>query len=292
MTRRVLLTGADGQLGRSLATTLPDAIELLPLGIEDLDITNRTAVEQACRGFHPDVIINAAAYTAVDRAEEEADAAWAVNSGGVENLAREASSNRARLVQVSTDFVFDGRQSHPYLPTDPTAPLSVYGASKLGGEDAVGREPNLDWLILRTAWVYAAGGQNFVNTMLRLMRQGKDLRVVADQVGSPTWATSLARAIWRAVSRDATGLHHWTDAGVASWYDLAVAVQEEGLTLGLIDVPVTITPIRTEDYPVLAQRPRYSVLDKTDTCRTLDLAPPHWRENLRAMLAEVDPLTL
>lgn len=288
MSLRVLLTGADGQLGEWLVRTKPDAIDLLPLGIEDLDITDETAVREQVSAFNPDAIINAAAYTAVDRAEQESDAAWAVNRDGAAYLATAAKSVDARLVQVSTDFVFDGSQSHPYLPDDPPAPVSVYGASKLGGEEAVRNLAGLDWIILRTAWVYAANGQNFVNTMLRLMQQGADLRVVADQVGSPTFAGGLAEAIWQALKKRITGVHHWTDAGVASWYDFAVAIQEAALSRGMLEGPVSITPIRTQDYPVPAKRPPYSVLDKTATWQALEMTPTHWRDNLRTMLSEID----
>ena len=284
MSLRVLVTGADGQLGQALRETAPAGISLSARTIEQLDITCEDSVRGACSEFGPDVIVNAAAYTAVDRAEEEPEAAWAVNCDGVRHLARAADEGSARLVQISTDFVFDGAQRRPYRPGDVPRPLCVYGASKLGGENAAREHAGTGWLILRTAWVYAADHRNFVTTMLGLMQQGKGPGVVADQTGTPTWAPGLARAIWRAVERDVTGLHHWTDAGVASWYDFAVAVREEALKLGLLGRPVEIKPIRTKDYPALAHRPRYSVLDKTATLEALGLAPVHWRENLRTML--------
>jgi len=285
---RVLLTGAEGQLGGALQVSVPDGMKLLSLGVDRLDITDKTAVQKICREFQPEVVINAAAYTAVDRAEEEPDVAWSINRDGAGHLAQAASVAGACLIQISTDFIFDGEQSHPYLPTDKAAPIGIYGASKLGGERVLREQPGLDWLILRTAWVYASHGNNFVKTMLRLMRDGTDLRVVADQVGSPTWATGLAGATWQAVIKNTTGIHHWTDAGVASWYDFAVAIQEEAVTQGLVESPVRITPVRTEDYPTPARRPAYSVLDKTRTWQELEITPVHWRDNLRAMLSEID----
>ena len=284
MNMRVLVTGGDGQLGRALAATAPAEVTLSAPGIAQLDVTDEAAVRRACAEFNPGVVVNAAAYTAVDLAEEESEAAWRVNRDGARHLARITAERGSRLIQISTDFVFDGNQGTPYRPDDPAAPLSVYGASKLAGELAVREHAGPGWLILRTAWLYEAGGHNFVNTMLGLMKRGIDLRIVADQSGTPTWATGLAQAIWRAVEADVTGIHHWTDAGIASWYDLAVAVQEEAQVLGLVDTPVNIVPIRTEDYPVAAPRPAYSVLDKTATWKALGIVPEHWREQLRTML--------
>jgi dTDP-4-dehydrorhamnose reductase len=284
---RVLVTGGDGQLGRALAATAPAEVTLSAPGIAQLDVTDEAAVRRACAEFDPGVVVNAAAYTAVDLAEEESEAAWTVNRDGARHLARVTAERGTRLIQVSTDFVFDGNQGTPYRPDDPTSPLSVYGASKLAGELAVRELAGPGWLILRTAWLYEAGGHNFVNTMLGLMRRGIDLRIVADQTGTPTWATGLARAIWRAIEEDVAGIHHWTDAGIASWYDLAVAVQEEAHALGLVDVPVDIVPIRTEDYPVAAPRPAYSVLDKTSTWKALGIVPGHWRKQLRTMLSSL-----
>jgi len=286
MSLRVLITGADGQLGRALQATAPAAVSLIAHDVGDLDITSAAATTQAIDRLRPDWVINAAAYTAVDRAEDDVDTAYAVNRDGARNLASACAAVGARLIHVSTDFVFDGAQSSPYTQDAPTNPLSVYGASKLAGDQAIA-DLTEDWLIIRTAWVYAATGNNFVHTMLRLMRDGKALRVVADQIGSPTWATGLAEAIWRALAKGVTGMHHWTDAGVASWYDFAVAIQEEAIALGLFADPVAISPIRTQDYPMPARRPAYSVLDKTATWQALEMSAPHWRENLRNMLREV-----
>jgi dTDP-4-dehydrorhamnose reductase len=200
-------------------------------------------------------------------------------------VAQAAQEVGARVIHVSTDFVFDGSKGRPYTPDDEPKPLNVYGRTKLAGEQLVRERTAGAALIVRTAWVYAAQGHNFVRTMLRLMREREPVGVVCDQVGTPTWARGLARALWIAVERfDIRGLVHWTDAGVASWYDFAVAIQEEALTLGLLPGAVPISPLRTEEFPRPARRPSYSVLDKTSGWAALGGPPPHWRVNLRCML--------
>jgi dTDP-4-dehydrorhamnose reductase len=218
-----MICGAGGQLGWELRRTAPPDIDLSPFTSRQLDITRKEQVADTVAGIRPALIINGAAYTAVDRAEQESDLAFAVNGRGVANLAEAARQCGARLIHISTDFVFDGSQSHPYLPTDETNPLSVYGASKREGEKlALAILP--DALIVRTAWVYSSHGANFVKTMLRLMNDRETIGVVADQVGSPTWANGLARTLWQLSATGLHGIHHWTDSGVASWYDFAVAI--------------------------------------------------------------------
>jgi dTDP-4-dehydrorhamnose reductase len=206
-----------------------------------------------------------------------------VNAEGVANLARGAAAVGARLVHVSTDFVFNGLSGIPYAPEAPTAPLGVYGRTKRQGEIAAGP----DALIVRTAWVYGSQGGNFVRTMLRLMAERDEVRVVADQVGTPTFASSLADALWRLHAAGAKGLFHYTDSGAASWYDFAVAIQEEALAIGLLARAVPVIPIATSDYPTPAARPHYSVLDKSATFALLGGAAPHWRVNLRKMLKDI-----
>ena len=190
-------------------------------------------------------------------------------------------------MHISTDFVFDGTSATPYTPDAPTAPLGEYGRSKLQGEQAVTAAlPQA--LIIRTGWVYSAFGNNFVKTMLRLMGEREQLNVVADQVGTPTWAQGLARACWAAAQRPhLSGIYHWSDAGVCSWYDFAVAICEEGMAQGLLSRPVDVRPIPAADYPTPARRPSYSVLDKTSSWRDLELQGVHWRRQLRAMLADL-----
>jgi dTDP-4-dehydrorhamnose reductase len=283
----VLITGAGGQVGRALLHTAPTTFQVLGISHGELDIGDAKAVSEYFRLHSPDVVINAAAYTAVDRAESEPDLALRVNGEGPRNLAAAARDSGARLVHISTDFVFDGAGSMPYRPDAPTGPLSVYGVTKLAGEKAVLEVLPERSVLVRTAWVYAADGTNFVRTMLRVMNANRAVRVVADQVGTPTAARGLAETLWKIVAQpQIAGIHHWTDAGVASWYAFAVAIAEEGASLGLVPADVTVAPIATVDYPTPARRPSYSVLDKT-SLTSLGLVPTHWRARLRGVLGEM-----
>ncbi len=285
---KVLLTGADGQLGCEILRTAPATFELTGCRQSDLDITDVESVDRKVAELEPDLIVNAAAYTAVDRAEQERDLAFQVNAEGARNVGRAAVRHGSRVLHISTDFVFDGAQSRPYQPLDTPNPQNVYGSSKRRGEEYVLEATNGAALILRTAWLYSSFGSNFVTALLKRLNGRQDLEIVADQIGTPTWAKGLAVAIWQAAaSSDLRGLHHWTDAGVASWYDFAVAIQEEALSCHLLDRPVEIRPIATRDYPTPARRPQYSVLDKTATWTQLAIRPPHWRIALRSMLAEL-----
>lgn len=287
---RVLVTGCGGQVGRALLATAPEGIEAWGLARADLDICCSRSIAAALADRRPDVIINAAAFTAVDRAETEWDEAYAVNAEAPAKLARAADRLGARLVHLSTDFVFDGSARAPYPPQAEVRPLNIYGASKAAGEAAV-RAILPDALIVRTAWIYAARGQNFVRTMLRLMARTDHVGVVADQLGTPTHAGSVARGLWSLVANGVGGTCHLTDAGVASWYDFAVAIGEEAAELGLLERPVEVMPIATADYPTPARRPAYSVLDSSDSWRRAGRAAPPWRSELRAMLAEVREAT-
>lgn len=284
---RVLITGAGGQVGRMLLETRPDNFEAIGCTHADLDIGAGDAVREWVGRHRPAVIINAAAYTAVDKAESERDSAQRINAEGPGHLAAAARECGARLIHISTDFVFDGAASVPYGPDSATHPLSVYGTTKRDGERAVLEALPQQSTIVRTAWVYAATGANFVRTMLRIMRANGAVRVVADQVGTPTAARYLADTLWRiAGNPQIGGIHHWTDAGAASWYDFAVAIAEEGAALGLVPPEVAVTPITTADYPTPARRPSYSVLDKRSLA-PYGLAPLHWRKRLRAVLKEI-----
>jgi dTDP-4-dehydrorhamnose reductase len=282
---KVLITGAAGQLGRALQARAPKNAQVLAVDLADFVVGDRAAVAAAVGAAAPDLSVNAAAYTAVDKAETDSEAAYRINRDAVRWLAEASAAAKARLVHVSTDFVFDGRASQPYRPGDPTAPLSIYGASKLAGETEALKAEGA--IVVRTAWLYSAGGQNFARTMLRLFNDRPLVRVVGDQIGTPTHAASLAGAIWALAEARAAGVHHFTDAGAASWYDFAVAVKEEGAAQGLCPSGVAVEPIRTEDYPTPAQRPAYSVLDKTDTWAALGGPARHWREPLREMMIEV-----
>lgn len=280
---KVLITGAEGQLGRAVQATAPSSATIVAASRTRLDITDAPAVVQFLHAHRIEVVINTAAYTAVDRAESEPTAAETVNATAVATLANAAFAHAARLVHISTDFVFDGMLGRAYRPEDATAPLSVYGRTKRDGEvAALAASP--DTLVLRTAWLHAPQGRNFATTMLARMRAGTPLRVVSDQIGTPTSAVHLAAAIWQLVDREAKGMLHVTDSGVASWYDFAVAVQEEALALRLIERPVPIVPIATVDYPTPARRPAFSVLDGTATRALLGEPAPHWREGVRTTL--------
>lgn len=285
---KAIILGAGGQLGCELQATAHKRITVVPANRAALDVTDESSVAKYLHAERPDVVINAAAYTAVDKAESEPELAHKINALAPGYIAQAANVIGARLVHISTDFVFDGMASLPYRPDSATAPISVYGMTKREGEYAVmSHLPHTGFLILRTAWVYSAHGNNFVKTMLKLMRERKELRVVGDQIGTPTCTTSLARAIWCAIERELTGVHHWTDAGTASWYDFAVAIYEEARTLGILKDDVTIRQIATEDYPTPARRPAFSVLDKKSTWEALGQQPSHWRVHLRQMLQRV-----
>ena len=284
---QVLLTGSErGQLYWELLRTKPDGVSLCPLESR-LDITDLTAVEQCMAAHKPDVVINAAAYTAVDKAETEPDAAFAVNETGVANLAHAAKSINAHLIHVSTDFVFGECAAMPLRTNAKVDPVSVYGKSKLAGERQLQAILPDQSLVVRTAWVYSSHGNNFVKTMLRLMKERGEVGVIADQIGAPTWANSLARALWHAANTRAKGVMHWTDAGTASWYDFAQAIMEEGVASGLLDEEAIVNPLRTDQYPTPAARPNYSVLELTSTWDQLGVQAAHWRTELRKMMKEL-----
>ena len=292
MPAKVLITGAGGQLGYELQRTAPADVTVVAADRQQLDVSARGCVESAFDRHRPDVVINAAAYTAVDQAEHEPEAAAAANAEAPRLLAASARARNIRLIHVSTDFVFGGEASRPYAPEARVDPRGVYGATKQRGEAAVLEAGGDRALVVRTGWVYSAHGHNFVKTMLRLMKERDEVRVVADQVGTPTWARGLAEilwkfAVWRPLPPGHNNIYHWSDAGIASWYDFAVAIQEEALRLGLIDRRATIRPITTADYPTPAKRPAYSVLDKSATWNLLSVQPVHWRTALRSMLCEL-----
>jgi len=284
---RALITGGGGQLARAWTRAAGPGWEVSALTRSQLDIGDEAATAQAVEALRPDVIVNAAAFTAVDLAQREEAAAWRTNRDGARNLARAAQRCGARLAQISTDFVFDGRSPRPYKPGDATSPLNVYGASKRGGEEAVS-EILPQALIVRTAWVYDGQGANFLTTMLRLMSTEAPVRVVDDQIGTPTSAASLAEGLWRLIEIGAEGLWHYTDAGVASWYDFAQAIAEEALAAGRAPAAVRVMPINTSDYPTAAPRPAFGVLDKSRTWTLLGAPAAHWRLALRAVLAGME----
>jgi len=279
---RVLITGANGQLGGALQRLAPSWSEINAIDVDDCDLTDSAMLTARLVVEAPDLIINAAAYTAVDKAEGDEELARAINAQAVTTMVAAMAGTGGKVVHVSTDYVFDGTSSAPYAPDARRNPQSAYGRTKAEGEDQLRPED----LLVRTAWVYEASGANFVRTMIRLMKEREELGVVADQIGSPTWATGLARTIWGLVEREASGTFHHSDAGVASWYDFAVAIAEEAHDLGLLARIPLIRPITTADYPTPAQRPAFSLLDCRATRAALGEEAVHWRTNLRLMLKE------
>jgi dTDP-4-dehydrorhamnose reductase len=278
----VLITGANGQLGGALQRLAPAWAEINAIDVDDCDLTDLSMLRARLTVEAPDVIINAAAYTAVDKAESDEQLARAINADAVAAMVDVMADSGGKLVHVSTDYVFDGDSSSPYGPGAQRNPQSAYGRTKAAGEDHL-RPVDL---LVRTAWVYEAGGANFVRTMIRLMNERDELGVVADQIGSPTWASGLARTIWGLVEARASGTYHHSDAGVASWYDFALAIAEEAHALGLLSRIPVIRPISTAEYPTPARRPAFSLLDCRATRVLLGDRPVHWRENLRLMLRD------
>lgn len=285
---KVFVVGSKGQLGLTLAETAPAGAEFTGADLPELDITDLSALEARVAAERPEFVVNAAAYTAVDKAESEPDVAQRVNVDGARNVAQAAREAGARVIHISTDFVFDGDKGEPYGPGDAPAPLSVYGQTKLDGEMAVREASDGDAIVIRTAWLYSRFGQNFVKTMLRLMAERDTLSVVADQRGTPTWAGSLAEVIWKAIERDLPGgVYHWTDGGEASWCEFAGAIYTEARASGLLDRDVQVHPISTAEYPTAARRPSYSVLDCSATVATLGIEQRPWATRLQQMLAEM-----
>lgn len=284
---KVLILGAGGQLGWELSRNLPKGVDIYTCDYPEVDFGSEQSIRKCVATDDFDWIINAAAYTAVDNAEQESGLAWQINCQAVEVLAGLCREKGIRLVHISTDFVFSGERFTPYLPDDTPDPVSVYGQSKLAGEQAVLKVLGDEALIIRTAWLYSSHGANFVKTMLRLMKEKEKLGVVHDQIGTPTWAKGLAQVVWAAVENGVSGIHHWTDAGVASWYDFALAIQEEALALGLLEKQIPVMPIGTKAYPTPARRPHYSVLDSGSLVQNTGTRPLHWRWQLRQMLMEI-----
>ncbi|WP_420427123.1 dTDP-4-dehydrorhamnose reductase [Algiphilus sp.] len=275
--QRLLVTGAHGQVARALTAQAQGHFACRALDRTTLDITDAKEAEAALRDYRPDCVINAAAYTAVDKAEQEQAAAYAVNRDGAAHLATACARIGARLIHLSTDFVFDGRTNVPYQPDAAAAPLSVYGASKWAGEEEVRRIAS-EATVVRTSWVYGPGGGNFVRTMLRLLQQRPQLSVVADQFGSPTHTHSLARFLLHLVrhGQGAGQTLHWADAGAATWYDLAHMTRLLARQRWPERVWGDVVPTDTAGYPTPAQRPRFSVLDTRSAVAVTGLTPASW----------------
>lgn len=286
----VLVTGANGQLGSSLRRLAEEknGMHFLFTDVDSLDICDPEAVQACVKENEVDYILNCAAYTAVDKAEDNEALAAKINTDAVRNLGEAASAAGAKVIHVSTDYVFDGTNCRPYVETDPTCPVSVYGRTKLAGEQAL-QAVCRDAVILRTAWLYSEYGANFVKTMLRLGSEREAINVVFDQVGTPTYAGDLARAMLHIVetAREGEfkpGIYHFSDEGVCSWYDFTVKIIQ---TAGL---PARVLPIESSEYPARAARPPYSVLNKGKIKRTFGFTLPHWEESLRVCLQGLESL--
>src|SRR5690606_11036952 len=282
---------AHGQVGHELLRLAPDGLQVTGLSSAELDIRDPVAVEHCIARLHPGVIINAAAYTAVDKAESDTAQAYAVNAEGVASLAKAAATAGIPLLHVSTDYVFPGDAKRPYREDDATGPIGVYGASKLAGEQAAALCPR--HIVLRTSWVFASHGNNFVKTMLRVGAQRDVLGVVADQQGGPTAAASIAGALWQIVRKWQPedelpwGLYHYSGAPACNWHALAVGIFLPAVELGMLARAPQVNAITTADYPTPARRPAWSILDCTKIQRELGIAQPDWQADLAQVLREL-----
>ena len=283
----VLLTGASGQVGHELINTCPNNIRLISFDKYALNISDREKALEIVNTYKPDIIINCAAYTAVDLAETDKETAFQVNANGVSNLALAASKNNIRLIHYSTDYIFDGKKTSPYTTRDKPNPANIYGKSKLEGERQALNINRNKVLIIRTSWVYSKYGKNFVKSMLNLMNKNKSIKVIMDQTGTPTWARSIANITWEFVKRQETnGIVHFCDGGSTNWFEFAKAIHEQALKYNIINHPLKIIPITSKEYQSKVKRPAYSVLDCDKTWNLLDIEPEDWHVNLKRMLAE------
>lgn len=287
MNYRVMVTGAAGQLGYDVVKTFQaESNQVLACDKNQMDITDQQQCTDMITTFRPHIIIHCAAYTAVDQAEVDEDTAYAINASGTRNIAVAAEKVKAKLVYISTDYVFDGRGSTPYREYDVTNPQSVYGKSKLAGERLV-QSLCTQWFIIRTSWVFGVYGSNFVKTMLKLMEKRPQLQVVHDQQGSPTYTVDLARFIHTLSTSEKYGIYHASNSGTCSWYEFAEAIKEEANKQSGFEPTAELMPCTTDQFPRPAPRPAYSVMDHL-AIRTNGLEPLRpWREALIAFLKEL-----
>jgi dTDP-4-dehydrorhamnose reductase len=284
----ILVIGKNGQLAQALASLSTVDVEIICLGREQIDILDKSALLNTVTEQNVDAVINACAYTAVDLAEKEPEQAYKINTLAIKNLAEVCKELSLHFVQISTDFVFNGLKSSPYLPNDDINPLSVYGKTKAEGEHLLTEIIPNSSCIIRTSWVYSRYGNNFVKSMIRLMAEKPELGIICDQIGTPTYVKGLAQVSLTAAVEKISGIHHWTDAGVASWYDFSVAIQELAIEKGLLVAEIPIKPINTKNYPTPATRPSYSVLDKSSSILAFPNTPIiHWHKQLGFMLDEL-----
>lgn len=284
---RVLVCGANGQLGAALQSRVPQGMEVLATNHQALDITDSDAVRAKIDSERISLVINAAAYTDVEGAERFKDEAFRANAQGVASLAQACAAARARMIHVSTDFVFDGEKRAPYSTEDVPHPLSIYGSSKLEGERRAIAILGANACIVRTSWLHSGRGANFVTKILARMRSDTPVRVVTDEIGSPTSAYSLAEALWRSAERALSGVHHWSDAGVVTRFEFASAIADRALELGLLRSKPVLLPALVADFKSAAVRPAFSALDTESTQAALDLRPRHWKDGLELTLQDL-----
>lgn len=289
MATNILITGANGQLGNEMRKLLEgnSLFNTHFTDVAELDITSPEAVDDFVKSKNINIIINCAAYTAVDMAEDNTELCNKINNTAVANLANAAKKAGARVIHVSTDYVFDGTSCRPYVESDETCPKSVYGSTKLAGEQALADLLPAEHVIIRTAWLYSAHGKNFVKTMLNLGKTRESLNVVADQVGTPTYAGDLANAIYAIITSDkwVAGIYHYSNEGVCSWYDFTKMIHK---TAGI--TTCSVNPITTAEYPAKAARPAYSVLDKSKIKSTYGITVPYWIDSLEKCLKELNEI--
>jgi dTDP-4-dehydrorhamnose reductase len=289
--KRVLVIGRSGQLANELRVTAPTNVHLVLVGRDDIDLSNKASLAAMFEAQQFDVVINTSAYTAVDKAETDVDAAYALNQQAVENIAVACNANDCLLVHVSTDFVFgvqltdshNSRENIPWKTDDVTNPQGVYAQSKRAGEQAIQATYSENSVIIRTSWLYSSFGNNFVKTMLGLMNSRPELAVVSDQMGSPTYARGLAGFIWRLLQADTRlAVYHWSDAGATSWHGFAEEIAKQGAELGMIETLPTINTTTTEAFAAPAPRPAYSVMDCAKAYELKSATP--WQQHLSEML--------
>lgn len=289
---KVLVTGAKGQVGTELLKLAPASFEVIGYNSSELDITNAEQVTQVITSQKPSLIINAAAYTAVDRAESDVKKAFAVNEKGVKNLAHVALALNIPVFHISTDYVFDGATAQPYKETDIVGPTGIYGASKLAGELALVNS-GAEHIILRTSWVFGAEGNNFVKTMLRLGKERDTLGVVADQHGCPTSASSIAKVLWQLAQKYVAenalpwGIYHFSNAPATTWHGFACEIFKQAVEAGFLERAPVVNPIKTSDYPTPAKRPAWSVMNCSNLVNLLGSAVPGWQQELSAVLKQL-----
>lgn len=286
--KKILVTGANGQLGSELKDILgANNEQVLYTDVAQLDITKLDLVRAFIKEHKVTDIINCAAYTAVDKAETDQDIAYMVNCIAPKNLATVAAEENCRLIHVSTDYVFSGEACTPYVESDPTSPLGVYGRTKLAGEEAV-TDSGCDSVIIRTSWLYSAYGNNFVKTMMRLGKERDQLNVVFDQVGTPTYAGDLAAAIVKLIQSeelvDVSGLYHFSNEGVCSWYDFAQEIMDQE------NIACNVQPILSSQYPTPVRRPSFSVLDKAKIKKDFNITIPYWKHSLIMCLRKLNSM--